>query len=53
MPDDETRAARERLVREHMAAENALDFARALGTFGHRKTGCSRSRRQALGLGRK
>jgi steroid delta-isomerase-like uncharacterized protein len=29
------RAARERTVREHMEAENALDFDRALATFGH------------------
>jgi steroid delta-isomerase-like uncharacterized protein len=30
-----TRAARERIVREHMEAENALDMDRALGTFEH------------------
>jgi steroid delta-isomerase-like uncharacterized protein len=29
------RAARERTVREHMAAENALDFDAALATFAH------------------
>jgi predicted ester cyclase len=28
-------AARERIVREHMAAENALDFETALATFKH------------------
>ena len=32
---DEVRAAREAGVREHMEAENVLDFDRALGTFGH------------------
>jgi steroid delta-isomerase-like uncharacterized protein len=32
---DAVRAARERTVREHMEAENALDFERALATFGH------------------
>lgn len=32
---DEVLAAREALVREHMEAENVLDFDRALGTFGH------------------
>ena len=32
---DATRAAREATVREHMEAENALDFDRALATFGH------------------
>jgi hypothetical protein len=32
---NEVRAAREATVREHMAAENALDFDRALATFGH------------------
>jgi steroid delta-isomerase-like uncharacterized protein len=31
----ELREARERLVREHMDAENALDFAAVLGSFGH------------------
>jgi predicted ester cyclase len=36
MPDaDALRAARERTVREHMEAENVLDFERALATFGH------------------
>lgn len=30
-----TRAARERIVREHMEAENALEMERALGTFAH------------------
>ena len=34
-PDDTTRAAREATVREHMAAENDLDFDRALAIFGH------------------
>jgi len=29
------RAARERIVREHMEAENALEMERALGTFAH------------------
>lgn len=32
---DDLRAKREAVVREHMEAENALDFERALGTFGH------------------
>jgi len=32
---DETRAVRERIVREHMEAENALDLERALQTFSH------------------
>jgi len=32
---DSVRAAREATVREHMEAENALDFDRALATFGH------------------
>lgn len=32
---DALRAAREATVREHMEAENALDFDRALATFGH------------------
>lgn len=31
----ELRAERERIVRTHMEAENALDFATALGTFTH------------------
>lgn len=35
MIDKSTREARERIVREHMDAENALDFDRALATFGH------------------
>jgi predicted ester cyclase len=35
MVDQATRDARERTVREHMDAENALDFDRALATFGH------------------
>lgn len=34
MVSDEVRAAREAVVREHMEAENVLDFDRALGTFG-------------------
>ena len=34
-PDDDLRATRERIVREHMAAENALDFDAALATFAH------------------
>jgi predicted ester cyclase len=33
--DETVRRAREHTVREHMAAENALDFDRALATFGH------------------
>ncbi len=33
--DATTRAGREALVREHMAAENSLDFAAALATFSH------------------
>jgi predicted ester cyclase len=37
MVDQATRDARERTVREHMDAENALDFDRALATFGHRR----------------
>jgi len=32
---DAVRRAREVTVREHMAAENAFDFDRALATFGH------------------
>lgn len=32
---DTIRDARERTVREHMAAENALDFDATLATFGH------------------
>jgi steroid delta-isomerase-like uncharacterized protein len=32
---DETRASRERLVRDHMHAENVHDFARAIATFSH------------------
>ena len=35
MTPADLRAARERTVRTHMEAENALDFATALGTFGH------------------
>jgi len=35
MVDQAIRDARERTVREHMDAENALDFDRALATFGH------------------
>jgi hypothetical protein len=35
MSDQDVRATREATVREHMAAENALDFDRALATFGH------------------
>jgi len=35
MASTELRAARERTVRTHMEAENALDFATALATFGH------------------
>ena len=33
--NDDLRATRERIVREHMAAENALDFDAALATFAH------------------
>lgn len=32
---DDLRAQRERIVRDHMAAENELDFDRALATFAH------------------
>jgi predicted ester cyclase len=32
---DNVRRERERIVRDHMEAENALDFGRALQTFGH------------------
>lgn len=32
---DEIREARERIVREHMEAENALEMDRALATFSH------------------
>ena len=32
---DEIRQVRERIVREHMEAENALEMDRALGTFAH------------------
>lgn len=32
---DSLRRERERIVREHMDAENRLDFETALGTFGH------------------
>jgi len=32
---DSLRAERERIVREHMDAENRLDFETALATFGH------------------
>ena len=35
MSPQELRAARERTVRTHMEAENALDFATALATFEH------------------
>lgn len=35
MVDPATRDARERIVREHLDAENHLDFDRALATFGH------------------
>jgi len=35
MSPQELRAARERTVRTHMEAENKLDFATALATFGH------------------
>jgi steroid delta-isomerase-like uncharacterized protein len=33
--DDDTRQIRERIVREHMEAENALEMDRALDTFAH------------------
>lgn len=35
MPSHALREHRERIVREHMAAENKLDFDRALATFAH------------------
>ena len=35
MVDAATREARERLVREHMASENELDFDTTIGTFDH------------------
>lgn len=35
MSDAGLRAVREKLVREHMADENSLDFARVLATFPH------------------
>jgi len=35
MAEAELRAAREKLVREHMADENSLDFERVLATFPH------------------
>lgn len=35
MTDQAIRDAREAVVREHMAAENELDFDRALATFAH------------------
>jgi predicted ester cyclase len=36
---DETRQVRERIVREHMEAENALEMDRALDTFAHPRYG--------------
>jgi predicted ester cyclase len=35
MVDTALRVERERIVREHMEAENVLDFGRALATFSH------------------
>ena len=35
MTDASVREAREQVVREHMDAENRLDFAAALATFEH------------------
>ncbi len=40
MIDAAMRVARERLVREHMADENSLDFGRVLATFPHPHRAC-------------